>query len=123
MEVSSTREERFVSKLVQDTKKGELEWIGKPNSTIISPSNDRVISKVYTAKISEKKLRIYEFQTKYYRDEEDWEWVKRVRLELVDNEEATLFEFGYDYSLYKLFNAVRKLNSGVNDLMKGFLDE
>ena len=123
MDLSSNREERFVSKLVQDTKKGELGWEDQPNSTLILPSSERVISKVYTTEIEEKNLRIYEIQVKHFRDEDDWDWVERVRLELFDADGATLFEFSYDYALYKLFNAVRKLNSGVNDLMKGFLNE
>ncbi len=123
MEFDSNREERFISKLTQDTKKGEINWDDESNRKLILPSTERVISKVYTTQIGEKNLRVYEYQIKHYKDEDEWDWVDRVRLELFDEDGATLFEFSYDYSLYKLFNAVRKANSGVDDFMKGFLNE
>ncbi|HNY63368.1 MAG TPA: hypothetical protein PLH70_07485 [Bacteroidales bacterium] len=123
MDLSSNREERFVSKLIQDTKKGELEWKDESNNVLTLPSNERPISKVYTTEIVGKNLRIYEFEIKHYSDEYEWDWVERIRLELIDDDGATLFEFDYDYSIYKLFNAVRKLNSGIDDLMKEFLNE
>ena len=123
MEFDSNREERFISKLTQDTKKGEIEWGDQSNRKLVLPSTERVISKVYTTQIGEKKLRVYEYQIKHYTDEDEWDWIDRVRLELFDDDGATLFEFSYDYSLYKLFNAIRKANSGVDDFMKGFLNE
>lgn len=123
MDLSSNREERFVSKLIQDTKKGELEWTDESNNVLTLPSDERPISKVYTTEIAGKIIRLYEYQIKHYTDEYEYDWVERIKLELIDKDGATLFEFGYDYSLYKLFNAVRKLNSGIDDLMKGFLNE
>jgi len=123
MELNSNREERFVLKLIQDTKKKDIIWKDEPNNKLVLPSNERPISKVYNAIIDDKNFRIYEYQTKFYKDEDDWDWVERIRLELFDSDGASLFEFEYDYSLYKLFNAVRKANTDIDNLMKGFLNE
>lgn len=123
MELNSNREERFVSKLIQGTIKKEIEWKDVSNVNLDLPSNEKAISKVYITKIGDKNFRIYEYQTKYYKDEDDWDWVERVRLELYDNEGASLFEFVYDFSLYKLFNAIRKANTNIDDFMKDFLNE
>ena len=78
MDLSSNREERFVSKLIQDTKKGELEWKDESNNVLTLPSNERPISKVYTTEIVGKNLRIYEFEIKHYSDEYEWDWVERI---------------------------------------------
>lgn len=123
MDFNSNREERFVSKLIQDTKRGDVEWTDETNNKLVLPSSERAISKVYTTQINGKNFRIYELQEKHYKDEVDWDWVERVRLELFDDDGASLFEFVYDYSLYKLFNAVRKANANIDDFMKGFLNE
>ena len=123
MDFDSSREERFISKLIRDTKKGEIEWTDQSNNMPVLSGNEKVISKVYTCKISGKNLRIYELQVKHYRDEDIWEWDEIVRLELCDDDGVSLYVFGHYYSLYKLFNAIRKSNSGVDDFMKGFLNE
>lgn len=119
----SNIEERFVSKLIKDTKNTTVTWEDFPNNKLELPSSERPISKIYTTEVNDKMLRIYEYQFKHYTDEDEWDWIERVRLELIDEDQATLFEFNYDYSLYKLFNAVRKANSGVDDFMKEFLNE
>lgn len=123
MIVRSNLEERFISKLIRDTKKGDLKWDKNDRISLILPDSEKVVSKVYVTEIDEKKFRIYEFQFKSYKNIEDWDWVERVRLELFDTDGITLFKFNYDYSLYKLFNSIRKSNSGIDDLMKGFLKE
>lgn len=119
----SNIEERFISKLIKDTINGQVKWTDQQNKSLALPSNERAISKLYTAEVTDRKFRVYEYQTKYYRDEDEWDWVERIRFELIDNNGDTLFDFEYDYSLYKLFNAIRQSNSGINDLMKQFLDE
>ena len=123
MGINSNREERFISKLIQDTKKKEIEWIDEPNNKLILPSSERPVSKVYRTEINGKNIRIYEYQIKHYTDEFDYEWIERVRLELFDDDGASLLEFSYDFALYKLLNAVRKANTDVDDFMKGFLNE
>ena len=123
MEINSNREERFVLKLIQDTKKKVIEWTDEPNNKLVLPSNERAISKVYKTKIDDKDFRIYEYQTKYFKDEDDWDWVERIRLEVFDTDGASLFDFEYDYSLSKLFSAVRRANTDIDNFMKGFLNE
>lgn len=123
MELGSSREERFISKLIKDTKKGDITWEDLPNRVLNLPSNERAIGKVYKTSINDQNLRIYEYQIKHYQDEYSWDWVERLRLELIDNDDDTLFEFSEDYSLFKLYNAVRKANSNVDEIMKDFLKE
>jgi hypothetical protein len=83
MEFNSNLEERFVSKLIKDTKNGEVVWT----------------------------------------DEDQWDWIERVKLEVIDAEGLSLYEFSYDFSLSKLFSAVRKASSGIDDIMKEYLKE
>ncbi len=115
---------RFILKLIKDTKKGEINWESTSNSSLSNlPSTEKPVSKVYTSVISKKTLRIYEFQVKSYTDEDEWDWIQRVRLEIIDENSDTIYEYNYDYSLYKLFKAVREMNSGVDDFMKDFLEK
>jgi hypothetical protein len=123
MEFNSNLEERFVSKLIKDTKNGEVVWTDDPNKNIVLPSNERAANKIYTTTVLNKRFRIYEFQVKNYTDEDQWDWIERVKLEVIDAEGLSLYEFSYDFSLSKLFSAVRKASSGIDDIMKEYLKE
>lgn len=119
---TTNREERFISKLIKDTQNGEIEW-ETDDTRITLPSSERRVSKIYRTEINGKNLRLYEYNIKYFRDEDEWDWVERVRLEIIDEENDSIFEFGYDYSLYKLYYAIRKASSGADEFMKEFLNE
>ena len=123
MEFESNIEERFISKLIKDTKTGIVNWEDISAKSFVLPTSERIISKIYMTEVNLKNLRTYKYQAKNYTDEDEWDWIDRVRLEMIDAENTTLYEFNYDYSVIKLFNAVRKSNSGVDDFMKNFLNE
>jgi len=116
-------EEKFITKLIKDTKVGTVKWRTDSDYKIELPGYERYTSKIYTTDISDKVFRLYIYQFKNYTDEEEWDWIERVRFEMIDKEGDTLYEYIYNYSLYQLFNAVRKANSGVDDLMKDFLNK
>lgn len=115
------KENEFIVKLTKETLRKNIKWNDKQNKGLVLPHEERATSKLYITTIDEKKLRIYEFQYKHYVDEDEWLWNQRVRLEMIDANEEKIYEFGYNYSLNDLFNAVTKSNSGVDEFLDKFL--
>lgn len=119
---TTNREERFIAKLIKDTNKGDLKWV-IDSSRITLPGNERLSGKIYLTDIDGQSIRLYSYNVKYYKDEDEWEWIESLRLELIDKGKETLYEFKYGYAFDKLINAVRKSTSDVDNFMKGFLNE
>lgn len=119
----SNRKERFIAKLIKDTKLGKVTWDIEAKGKLALPGDERLVSKVYVTNIKDKNLRLYQYQIKHYTDEFEWDWVDRVKLEIFDDDGDTLFEYGYDFSFFKLLNAIRAANTKVDEFMKDFLNE
>ncbi len=116
-----SKENEFILKLTKETLRKNINWTDKQSKSIMLPQEERAISKLYITTIDDKKFRIYEFQYKQYIDEDEWIWNQRVRFEMIDTFEEKVYEFGYNYSLNDLFNAVTKSNSGVDEFIDKFL--
>ncbi|KAB7528110.1 hypothetical protein F8C76_09525 [Flagellimonas olearia] len=112
---------RFILELIKKTKKNEVEWDEADFSPTIPDGNERLVDLAYSSNINDKNFRIYKYNIKHYRDEYEWDWSERIRLELTDNYGNTIYEFPYEYSLYDLYNAVRESTSGINDFIDDFL--
>lgn len=112
---------RFILELIKKTKKNEVEWDEADSSPTIPDGSERLVDLAYSANINDKNFRIYKYNIKHYRDEYEWDWSERIRLELTDNFGNTIYEFPYEYSLYDLYNAVRESTSGINDFIDDFL--
>ena len=116
------QESIFINKLTKETLKGNILWNIVNHKGIELPHDEKVTSKVYTATVSSKKIRVYEYQYKHYVDEEEWLWKRRARLEMIDDNSERLYEFEYDYSLYDLFNSIAKMTANVDDFINNFLN-
>ncbi len=116
-----SKENEFIFKLTKETLRRNIKWSDKQNKDLVLPHEERATSKLYISNIENKKFRIYEFQYKQYTDEYEWLWNQRVRLEMIDSNEERIYEFGYNYSLNDLFDAVMKSNSGIDEFLDEFL--
>jgi hypothetical protein len=115
------KENEFILKLTKETLRKNIEWTDKQNKGLVFPHEERATSKLYLTTIGKKKFRIYEFEYKHYINEDESLWDQRVRFEMIDSNEEKIYEFGYNYSLNDLFNAVTKSNSGVDEFLDKFL--
>jgi hypothetical protein len=111
------RWERVVTKLTADTEAGKIRWLSARPS-----DRENVLGWIYTADIEDKHLYLYEYQYRYYDDENRWEWVQEVAVELVSSTgvlEWRLPTKGRD--AYDLLNVVRKQTAGAHEFADKYL--
>lgn len=115
--MKSEKVSQFVIKLIKLTRSGELTWESFSSTDTELPNGEVVLDKVYSAKIGGKTFHLYRYKFKFYRDEYDFEWVPRIRLELMDDNGKTDYEFEYDNSMNDLYDIVREQTSNVADIV------
>ncbi|MGH1519871.1 hypothetical protein [Chryseobacterium sp. JK1] len=111
----------FILALIKKTNNKEIIW-QIVNHQISLPYEEKITSKIYKTTIQGKHFRLFEYQYKHYTDEDEWLWVQRKKIELIDNENEKLYEFNYEYSINDLFDAVTRQTSGIEDFLNDFLE-
>lgn len=117
------KENQFITKLTKETLKKNITWDDYLPNSIEGLSDEKIISKIYLTNVKESNLRLYQYQFQNSLDEYEWFWTTRIRLEIIDSFGYRLYEFGYDYALSDLFDAVTKIKANVDDLIDNFLQE
>jgi len=114
---SESKISKLILGLIEKTRRNEIKWEKAKLTSNMNEFDEPIVDLLYKISIENAIFRIYKYKTKSYRDEYEWEWVDRVKLELIDDDENTLYEFPYDYSLVNLYDAVREQTSGINDII------
>lgn len=112
---------QFIIKLIKLTKSNELTWESISPRDPELPNGEVILDKLYETTVNDRDFRLYRYKYKYYRDEYDFEWSQRIRLELLDNEGNTDFEFEYQNSMNDLYDIVREQTSNVSDFIDDVL--
>lgn len=112
---------QFVIKLIKMTRGGELEWRSLSVQDDELPSGEFILDKIYQATINSRQFNLYRYKYKFFRDEFDFEWATRIRLELLDNAGYTDYEFEYNNSFDDLYDIVREQTSNVVDVIDDIL--
>lgn len=112
---------QFVIKLIKLTRSGELDWVSNPVSNPLLANGEVIIDKIYKAVIDSNTLKLYRYTCKYFHDEDEFEWVHRIRLELIDKRGDTDYEFDYDNSMNDLYDIVREQTSNVSEIVDDLL--
>lgn len=120
--MESEKEGIFISKLIRGTRKGEFEWEAE-NYHLPLPANQELTSKLYTTELNGKKFRLYEYMYEGFLNSSETGWINQVRLEMVDDYRTTLYEFKFDYALYKLLTAIRTIDSDISNFIDDFINE
>lgn len=111
----------FIIKLIKLTKSNELTWNSTTPREAELPNGEVILDKLYKTTFNERDFRLYRYKYKYYRDEYDFEWSQRIRLELLDSDGHTDFEFEYQNSMNDLYEIVREQTSNVSDFIDNVL--
>ena len=75
--------ESLVAKLLRLTEEGTIKWTAEELDSELTRSDERVVI-VFTASHLGQNLRIYEYEEKFWPDEDQYEWTNSLRLELTD---------------------------------------
>ena len=112
----------FILELIKKTMQGKIEWqMIEPGGVSNKIYDDNIIGFIYRTEIMDKHFWLYKYKAKYYRDEYDWDWVEKIKLELIDSNGNSLYEFKYEYSLFDLYNAIREKTSGISSILDDLL--
>ena len=112
---------QFIIKLIKLTKSNELTWDSTSPRETELPNGEVILDKLYETTVNDREFRLYRYKYKYYRDEYDFEWSQKIRLELLDDDGNTDFEFEYQNSMNDLYDIVREQTSNVSDFIDNVL--
>lgn len=112
---------QFVLKLIKLTKNNEITWRNFIPSETELPNEEVILDKVYESTINESRIQLYRYKAKYFIDEYEYQWVQRIRLELIDNKGETDYVFKFENSMNDLYDIVREQSSNVNQLIDDIL--
>jgi len=112
---------QFIIKLIKLTKSSELTWDSiSPRDTEL-PNGEVILDKLYETTVNDRNFKLYRYKYKHYRDEYNFEWPQRIRLELLDSDGITDFEFEYQNSMNDLYEIVREQTSNVSNFIDSVL--
>ncbi|WP_201525951.1 hypothetical protein [Psychrobacter frigidicola] len=118
--VSNREYIQLVDRLTEMTQNGVMRWNRyEPPTNMVDTENN--INFVYTTIYNRKNIRIYEEDYKYYTDESEYYWSKRVVIEFIDESLNSVWQFPKITNSWNLLDAVRYEDAGVADFMKSIL--
>ncbi len=115
-ESMSTRWVRLIAKLIELTQTGALEWNADATGGPLLPT-ERIIES-YSTTYSGQKIRIARVATKYFSDEDRFDWVQSVVVQLVDDSARGAFDIPQVTGVVELLDAVRYKTLRVDDFLK-----
>lgn len=108
---------QLVDHLTEATQKGVIFWSRYDTpKNIVSTENS--IEFVYTTVYKSKSIRLYEETYKYYTDEFEYHWQKRIVIEFVDEFSNAVWQFPEIRNSWNLLEAIRYKDAGVADFMR-----
>ena len=119
------------AKLIERTQEGTLTWAANEPPEWFSTRPNQRVEIVFEAEFKGRFLRLYEksFQQEevkidfYGRSEPVMEWRRKIVLEFIDKNDATLWVFPYVSAQNDLLSAVQFQVAGVKDFLTEVLGE
>lgn len=115
MPTDATRWDEAVVRLIELTNGGQLTWqrsnVGRENT----------VGGVYLTEHNNKRIIVYEYRYRYYRDEDDWTWLEDVAIEFVDSDGNSEWRWPAVTLRHELLDRVRYTISGAEDFLHGLL--
>lgn len=121
--MATTHDKKIITKLNRETKEGKLKWETIRNKPSSLSGSEVLIDNVYVCQVLEKKLRLYKYQSKYFIDEERYEWTDSYRLEFMDVYGNSEWTFPEDRGIYELYESVRFKASNIEKFMGDYLTD
>jgi hypothetical protein len=119
--MATTHDRKIITKLNRETKEGTIKWDIIRNKPSSLSGSEVLIDNVYICKVLNKKLRLYKYQSKYFVDEERFEWTDSHRLEFMDGYGNSEWTFPADRGIYELYESVRFKASDIEQFIGDYL--
>ncbi len=122
--MSTSKYLKIIVKLNRDTNEEKIYWEINRSIPLLS-AHERLIDNVYTVKISDKNLRLFKYDYRYYLDEDTYDWVRTCRLEFIDIHGNSEWTFPNDLrnAIEDLYETVRFKTAKVDNFLNDYLSE
>jgi hypothetical protein len=112
-----------LDRLIQDTRSGRITWQTAKPPEAPRADTEEYAGPVYLATIKGQRFRLSPLRYRYYTDEERFDWLDAVALELVDLHDAVLWRFPGTPRVAQLLDAVQYASSGIERIIDEVLAE
>jgi hypothetical protein len=117
-----SKQDDFVNKLLKWTQGGKISWDINDYRFHLG-GDERVVGKSYISHVEDEIVRIYSYDTKIYSDVDEYVWDNRLRLEIIDNDGRSKWEFQSNLSFSDLYRSVQFKAEGVGTFIEKFLSK
>ena len=119
--ISENKISKFIALLIDETKKGSINWEISSSRNIDSLEGEQsIIGKIYETEFKEKFLRLYKYSEPIQVDEFEFRPKTFFKLEFIDENGNNLWSFPYYIrELFDLYETVQIKSSGLDK----FIDE
>ncbi|MBF8151564.1 hypothetical protein ITJ86_16805 [Winogradskyella sp. F6397] len=113
---------KTILKINDLTKEGEVKWNTWSFSIDSLTGLERLIGTAYVTKVKEKHFRCYQYESRHYYDEDQFDWVPHYRLEFVDGNGKLEWQFPEESAIEDLYESIQFKISGASDFFSSFLE-
>lgn len=112
-----------ILKLNDKTKENEIKWTSWTFTIDSLTGLEKLIGNAYFTKVNDKRLRCYQYESRHYYDEEQFDWVPHYRLEFVDGNGKMEWQFPEESVIADLYESIQFKVSGASDFFTSFLED
>jgi hypothetical protein len=120
--MDKSKETKAILKLTKDTIDNKVEWSIGSKRGIVLGSEEEIIDNLYVTEYHGRSLRLYHYRDKHYTDYLEYVWQDGYRLEVVDDNDNSLWIFPMDQAIYGLYDTVREKTSDIKDFLDNIID-
>ena len=113
---------KIVSKLINDTRSGILEW-RESDVGFELDAGEKIVGKAYFTELNNRFLRIYKYKYKSYLDIDKWSWGEGYKLEFTDINGNSEWKFPSANSIADLYDSVTYQISDVDNFLDDYLED
>jgi hypothetical protein len=113
---------KLINKINRETKEGKILWTRNNRTPSSLEGSERLANGIYyTSPFEGKYLRLYKYKSKSYSDEDVFDWVDGLRLELIDDMHNSLWDFPNDAATNSLYDTIRFKTADIDNLFDSYL--
>lgn len=120
--LSASKRDRFIRKLIADTRAGEVEWHPESPNPPESRLSEHYINYLYRTTVAGKTIQLGEVRYPFFLDDEKFVFEERPVLEFCDYYGNIEWRFPSSSDLYELLDVARKEAFDVESAIDKYLE-
>lgn len=111
--------QRVLADLVRRTEEGSLGW--RTDEPVQLARSESLTTPVYVTRFDRWRLAVYGFQFKHWYEEERYEWIDAVSVEIIDDAGRPEWRLPASARAWDLIDVVGRSHAGADGLAKAIL--